>query len=93
MNENGAAMKQNREIRDALEEAAALRHPQRAMRVTLECGHLRLMPWIGTVMGIGAQTSCAICPKSEDSYPPSRVVVNCEETGTLHESWRPGAAP
>lgn len=64
-----------------LDEARALRHPQRAMRVTLECGHLRLMPYINTVMGIGAFTNCRICPPQ----PNGRLVVNREETGLLFD--------
>lgn len=66
------------EIRHDLDEAAALRHPMRLMRVTLECGHLRLIPHINTVMGIGAHTTCGICPDE-----PGRLVVNVEETGRL----------
>lgn len=65
----------------AVDAARRHEHPFRAMRVTLECAHLRLMPWNGTVMGIGAFTSCGVCPES-----PERVVVNVEETGVLHES-------
>jgi hypothetical protein len=80
------------EMTRALDEAAAGTHTHRAMRVTLECAHLRLMPWISTVMGIGAQTGCAICPRDEHGYTASRIVVNVEETGTLHESWRPSSS-
>lgn len=56
-------------------------HPKRAMRVTLECGHLRLMPYINTVMGIGAFTDCRLCEAD-------RLAVNVEETGVLFdEGW------
>lgn len=64
------------QLKFELDEASALRHPKRAMRVTLECGHLRLMPYINTVMGIGAFTACWLCPGD-------RLVVNREETGVL----------
>ena len=71
----------------AVDEARALTHPQRAMRVLLECGHLRLMPWNATVMGIGAQTACGICPAPEGKPHIVRLVVDVAETGVLHESW------
>ena len=71
----------------AMDDARALRHSFRAMRVTLECGHLRLMPHIDTVMGLGSLTSCGICAVDADGDYVVRTVVNCEETGTLHESW------
>lgn len=74
-------------LRDAMNAAASGFGDYRAMRVTLECGHLRLMTAIGTIMGIGAETGCLICPKQDDGYTPSRVVVNVEETGVLHEEW------
>lgn len=73
------------EIAEAIKEATALRHPYRSMRVTMECGHLRLMPYINTVMGIGAQTACKICPS--DNGQTTRTVVNVEETGHLDDTW------
>jgi hypothetical protein len=75
------------EIFRAIEEASALTHKHRAMRVTLECGHLRLMPMINCVMGIGAFTGCTICPPDKDGHTVARMVVNVEETGHLHDSW------
>jgi len=66
----------------ANEEARALRHPQRSMRVTLECAHMRLMSANATAMGIGASTMCPICPDK-----PTRLVVNIEETGILDEEF------
>lgn len=75
------------EIRDAVESARSGFHPHRAMRVTLECGHLRLMPQINCIMGIGAKTSCFVCPDEEPGYKVARTVVNVEETGVLHDDW------
>jgi hypothetical protein len=69
----------------AMQEAAEHRGPHRAMAVTMECGHLRLLPQIATVMGPGAMTGCRMC--GEDR--PARVVVKVEETGVLHESYSP----
>jgi len=65
------------QLKHDLDEAIALRHPQRTMRVTLECGHLRLLPWSSTVLGIGASTLCRLCADAD------RLVVNVEETGVL----------
>ena len=75
-------MMSSESIAAAVAEAEAHRQPRRAMRVTLECAHLRLLPWQDTIMGIGAQTGCLICPDR-----PTRVVVNIEETGVLHNDW------
>lgn len=73
-----------RDFAAALTEARALRHPRRAMRVTLECGHLRLMPWNTSVMGIGAYAGCKLAPcAGPDGELADRMVVNMEETGTL----------
>jgi hypothetical protein len=80
------------QLNDAIEAARSGFGPQRAMRVTLECAHLRLMSAIATVMGIGSQTTCRICPIGDDGYPVTRTVVNIEETGVLHDSWRPTPA-
>ena len=66
-----------------IDEARALRHPQRAMRVLLECGHLRLMPNIATATGVGSHTACGICPKDGDGRRPTRLVVDIAETGEL----------
>lgn len=71
----------------AMQEAAEHRGPHRAMAVTLECGHLRLMPQINTVMGPGALTGCGMC--GDDC--PARMVIKVEETGVLHDSYRPAA--
>ena len=66
-----------------MDAAREFRGDQRAMRITLECGHLRLSPYINTIMGIGAWTICSVCDKWSD-----RRVVNIEETGVLYEdSW------
>lgn len=77
------------EIIEAVNEARDLRHPHRSMRVTLECAHHRLMPFINTVMGIGAQTACSICPPESDGHTQARTVVNVEETGFLDDTWLP----
>jgi hypothetical protein len=77
------------QLNDAIEAARSGFGPMRAMRVTLECGHLRLMPAIGTAMGIGAKAACQICPAASNGYSPTRTVVNIEETGVLHDLWRP----
>lgn len=69
-------------LRD-VEAAAAHRHPRRAMRVLLECGHLRLMPWNVTVLGVGAVTSCGLCPRAADGHYTARMVVDVAETGVL----------
>ena len=67
-----------------IEDCRNLVHPMRTMRVTLECGHLRLLPYNWTVMGIGAITGCLVC---EDT--PARRVMNVEETGQVwFESYR-----
>jgi hypothetical protein len=72
-------------LRAAMEEAAQHRGPHRAMAVTLECGHLRLMSQVNTIMGPGALTGCRMC--GEDC--PPRMVCKVEETGVLHDFWRP----
>lgn len=53
--------------------------PKRAMRVFLECGHIRLMRWNLTVAGIGASTKCPVCPEHT-----VRLVVKMEETGVTY---------
>ena len=68
-------------LRD-VEEAKALRHPERAMRVLLECGHLRLMPYIDTAMGVGSFTGCVFC--AVNGVWGSRLVVDIAETGVLY---------
>lgn len=80
------AMRTAEEIAQAVDDARALRHPWRAMRVALECGLLRLLPWHSTVMGVGAYTGCRICPSADGGWV-ERLVVNVEETGVLHEPW------
>lgn len=62
------------------EAARQHRHPQRAMRVVLECAHMRLMSWNVTVTGIGSHTMCPICPDK-----PTRQVVDIQETGVLSD--------
>lgn len=65
-----------------MDTASQFQGDQRAMRVTLECSHLRLMPYINTIMGIGSWTMCTVCPQD------MRRVVNIEETGKLFdETW------
>ena len=59
-----------------MDEAARFEHPLRKMRITLDCAHMRLIPWIDTILGIGASTHCNICNVT-------RLVVNQEETGVL----------
>ena len=70
------------DIYQANQAAREHRHPQRAMRVTLECGHMRLMSWHSSAMGISASTICLICVDQ-----PSRLVVNLEETGILSDEF------
>lgn len=53
--------------------------PKRAMRVFLECGHIKLMQWNLTVAGIGASTLCPVCPGE-----PGRMAVKIEETGVMY---------
>jgi len=67
-------------ISKAQQEARAHRHPQRLMRVTLECSHLRLMPWNVTGTGVGSHTLCPVCPDR-----PARIVVGIDETGALSD--------
>lgn len=64
----------------AQREAVQHIHPQRLMRVTLECAHHRLLPWNLTGTGIGSQTLCVICPDQ-----PVRTVVDIQETGVLSD--------
>lgn len=60
--------------------AARFEHPERMMRITLECGHFRLMQWQQCgVGGIGFHTNCDICAP----IPVTRLIVNMEETGVL----------
>lgn len=65
-----------------------------AMAVTLECGHLRLMPKRDAMMGVGASASCGICAwlkalqtHHRDDIHPMRMVCKIEETGVLHEDF------
>lgn len=64
----------------ASQEAQNFRHPQRLMRVSLECGHARLLPWNVTGTGVGSYTLCSVCPDR-----PERLAVNIEETGVLSD--------
>jgi hypothetical protein len=70
------------EILRVVEAARHLTHPMRSMRVTMECGHLRLLPWNVTLTGIGSHTGCNICGDNVE-----RLVVNVEETGTLDKTF------
>jgi hypothetical protein len=67
------AMKQ---LHDKLDAAARFEHPERLMRVTMECAHMRLMTFRNSIGGIGFNTTCNICSVA-------RVIVNVEETGVL----------
>lgn len=70
-------------LNDDFDSAARFEHPLRQMRVTLECGHLRLMQWQNcAVGGIGWSTQCNVCTQDKGSQV-SRVIVNVEETGVL----------
>lgn len=63
--------------------AARFEHPQRLMRITLECGHYRLMEAINcTAGGIGWSTACKICEENQGKQV-TRLIVNQEETGVL----------
>lgn len=63
--------------------AARFEHPQRQMRITLNCGHLRLMKFIHcTAGGIGWSTACEICEEIQGKQV-IRQIVNQEETGVL----------
>lgn len=64
----------------ASRDAQNFRHPQRLMRVSLECGHVRLLPWNVAGTGIGSYTLCSVCPDR-----PQRAAVNLEETGVLSD--------
>lgn len=71
------------EIQEAATQAALFEHPERAMRVVLECAHMRLMPWhVANQSSIGASTLCRVC-----SGGPSRLIVEVQETGVLDESF------
>lgn len=72
-----------KEIAKAVDQAREMNHDYRAMRVTMECGHIRLMPYIDSISGIGTHTECHLCNRA-------RQIVNVEETGTIHESWVSG---
>lgn len=72
------------EIEEALASAKRLEHPDRLVRITLECAHYRLMLARDCLGGIGWSTACNICPPSpETGYRPARLIVNQEETGVL----------
>jgi hypothetical protein len=58
------------------ESAAKYEHPERLLRITLECAHMRLMKFIDSLGGIGWSTHCNICDTT-------RKIVNVEETGVL----------
>jgi hypothetical protein len=65
------------------ESAARFEHPERLMRITLECGHFRLQQFIvAATGGIGWSTACKICEETQGKQVV-RVIVNVEETGTL----------
>jgi hypothetical protein len=58
-------------------------HPREAMRVLMECGHIRLMPQVDTVQGVGALTGCAVCVPEPGQRTVERLVVDVQETGKL----------
>lgn len=78
-----------KQVLEHLAEAEAGTHPMRAMRATFECGHLRLIPAIRAVMGIGSYGECRICSEHAGMHC-QRIVVNLEETGTLSEEYMRG---
>lgn len=63
------------------------KHPFRAMRTTLECSHIRLIPFVQAADGIGAWAACRICRPEEGERNAMRQVVNVEETGVLFPDW------
>ena len=66
-------------IREEFARAERLEHPERLMRITLECAHFRLQTWQNVGGGgIGFHTNCHVCPDKA-----SRLIVNMEETGVL----------
>lgn len=72
-----------KQLQERVEAAARFELPERKMRITLECGHLRLMPWYDCVAGgIGWSTACRICEEVQGKQA-SRLIVNVEETGVL----------
>lgn len=62
----------------------------RSKCVTLECGHLRLMPHLATIMGVDSHTGCKICTEANPTGEQiARRVCKIEETGSLDlEAWR-----
>lgn len=75
----------SKQLQKDMEAAHQFKGDCRAMRVTLECSHIRLMPYINCIMGIGSFTRCIIC---EPERGKDRLVVNIEETGVLwQEGW------
>jgi hypothetical protein len=79
-------VKSSFDVTNLLEQVAAaarFEHPQRLMRITLECGHYRLMEACNcTGGGIGWSTACKLCEESQ-SKQVVRLIVNVEETGVL----------
>lgn len=82
------------EIAEMVKAARDHRTCWEAMAVTLECGHMRLMPKQDTSLGIGALVGCKICAESHGRLAdvagvhwPARVVCKVEGTGTLHEDY------
>lgn len=72
-----------RKLSEELASAERHQNPNRLMRITLECGHFRLMPWRDcNVGGIGWSTQCNMCTEDQGRQV-SRQIVNQEETGTL----------
>ena len=71
------------EIQSEIELAARLEHPERLLRITLDCGHLKLTEArIMETGGIGWSTGCHICP-ADPGQVCVRKIVNVEETGVL----------
>lgn len=72
-----------KQIIEEQELAAKFQHPERLMRITLECGHLRLQQFlVAATGGIGWSTACKICEEIQGKQVV-RVIVNVEETGVL----------
>lgn len=70
--------KKMKDLQDKVNAAAKFEHPERLVRLTLECAHLRLEQFQNCMPGtsIGWSTTCNICGVS-------RAIVNQEETGVL----------
>jgi hypothetical protein len=65
-----------------MESARKFEHPNRLMRLTLECGHLKLSEASMGVGVIGFSSLCKICSEHK-GRSISRQIVKEEETGEL----------